>query len=129
MTCRRGKRSLVAMHAADPVWPVLVLAAVQLADAAMCWRPLPFIADCLRDVRFPERWWPVLTPVKTAAAAGLVTGVWWAWLGVLTGVCLVVYFAIAVTMHVRAHDLGRNAFNAAALAVLTAGVTWWCFLA
>jgi len=116
------------MHTADPVWSVLVLAALQAVDAAMSYRPLPFIADCLRDVRFPERFWPVLTPIKAASALGLIGGIWWAWLGVLTGVCLVVYFVIAVSMHVRARDLGRNAFNAAVVGVLSAGVTGWCFL-
>jgi len=124
----RFARTLRCMHTADPVWPVLALAALQALDAWMSYKPLPFVAQCLRDVRFPERYWGVIAPVKLASAIGLVAGLWWAWLGVLTGACLVAYFAIAVTMHVRARDLGRNAFNATALGVVAAAVTWWCFL-
>lgn len=51
-----------------PWWPLAILAAIQLADAAMCWKPVRFIADCLTDVRFPQRYWWMLTPIKVAAA-------------------------------------------------------------
>ena len=94
----------------DPWWPVAALAGIQMIDAALCWRPVPFIAQCLRDVRFPTRLWPVMTPLKVAAAAGLVLGVWVPPLAVVTASCLVAYFTIAVVMHVRARDLGRNLF-------------------
>ena len=40
----------------------------------LCIRPARFVADCLRDVRFPRRYWRLLPPVKLAAAAGLILG-------------------------------------------------------
>jgi hypothetical protein len=102
-----------------PWWPLVALAVVQLVDAALCWRPVAFIADCLRDVGFPVRWWPVLTPLKIAAAAGLLVGIWVPWLAVTTTVALVAYFVVAITMHVRARDLGRNLFlNATGMLLL-----------
>jgi hypothetical protein len=116
----------------NPWWPLVVLAAVQAVDAALCRRPVRFIEQCLEDVRFPRRYWRVLTPVKLAAAAGLVLGIWLPPLAVLTAAALVSYFLVAIAMHVRARDLGRNLFvNAAGMlagcaAVLgyTASAAW-----
>ncbi|UYM05179.1 DoxX family protein [Solicola gregarius] len=68
--------------APDPSWPVVVLAAISLVDAIICVRPVPFVAECLEAVRFPRRYWGFLTPIKLAAAAGLVLGLWiptWRW--------------------------------------------------
>lgn len=94
----------------DPAWPVLVLALVQLVDAAVCLRPVPSVARCLDDVGFPRRWWWVLAPLKLAAANGLLLGLVVPYLGALTCGALVAYFVVAVGMHVRARDLGRNLF-------------------
>lgn len=93
-----------------PWWPLAGLAAIQAVDAALCWKPVDFIAQCFRDVRFPERFWPVTTPLKLGAAAGLVAGIWVEPLAVMTTGCLVAYFATAVTMHVLARDFSRNLF-------------------
>ncbi|HIY66078.1 MAG TPA: DoxX family protein [Candidatus Agrococcus pullicola] len=113
----------------DPVWPVVVLAAICLFDAVICWKPVPFIAQCLRDVRFPKRLWWMLTPIKTAAAAGLIIGIWLPWLGLLTSVCLVAYFVVAISMHIRARDFGRNLFvNATGMLAISIAVLVWCFL-
>lgn len=103
----------------DPWWPLAGLAAIQVVDAALCRRPVAFIAGCLRDVHFPERYWPVLTPLKLLAAAGLVAGIWLEPLAVVTAACLVAYFVTAITMHIRARDFGRNLFvNASGMLVL-----------
>ena len=97
----------------------MALAVVQLVDAALCRRPVAFVADCLRDVGFPERYWPVLTPLKIAAAGGLLVGIWVPWLAVTTTVALVAYFVVAIAMHLRARDLGRNLFlNATGMLLL-----------
>ncbi|WP_114560079.1 DoxX family protein [Desertihabitans aurantiacus] len=113
----------------DPVWPVVVLALVQLGDAVICLRPLPFVARCLADVGFPRRWWWVLPPLKSAAALGLVAGIWMPWLGLVTTVGLVLYFVVAITMHVRARDLGRNLFvNATGMLVLCVATLLYSFL-
>ena len=102
-----------------PWWPLAALAAVQLVDAALSRRPVAFVADCLRDVRFPRRFWPLLSPLKLAAAAGLLIGIWVPWLALLTTAALVAYFVIAIAMHVRAHDFGRNLFvNATGMLLL-----------
>lgn len=104
----------------QPWWPLAVLAVIQLGDAAMCVKPVAFVRQCLTDVRFPERFWKLLPPLKVAAAAGLVAGIWVPPLAVLTCAALVCYFVIAVVAHIRAHDLGRNLFlNASAMLVLS----------
>lgn len=106
-----------------PWWPLAVLAVIQAGDAVLCLRPVRFIEQCLKDVRFPRRYWRVLTPLKLAAAAGLVLGVWVPPLAVLTAAALVAYFLVAIGMHVRARDLGRNLFlNATGMLAVCAAV-------
>ncbi len=113
----------------DPIWPVVVLAAIQVLDGVLSRRPVAFVAQCLEDVRFPRRWWWTLTPVKFAAAAGLIAGIWIPYLGVVTTVALVAYFAVAIGMHFRARDFGRNLFvNATGMQVICVGTLVWCFL-
>jgi hypothetical protein len=94
----------------DPWWPLAALALVQLGDALLCIKPVGFIRQCLLDVGYPQRYWWVLPPLKVAAAAGLVLGIWLRPLAILTGAALVLYFLIALTSHVRAGDFGRNLF-------------------
>lgn len=103
----------------EPWWPLAAVAAIQLVDAALSWRPVRFVADCLRDVRFPEGWWWLLSPVKITAAAGLIAGIWVEPLALLTSTALVAYFLIAITMHIRARDFGRNLFvNATGMLII-----------
>lgn len=105
----------------EPWWPLAVLAFVQVGDAILCRRPVPFIRDCLVDVNFPRRYWRLLTPLKVAAAAGLVIGIWVPPLAVLTCAALVCYFAVAIGAHVLARDFGRNLFlNATGMLALCA---------
>src|SRR5919106_3650557 len=47
---------------------------------------------------------PKLAGLLIAAAVGLVAGLRWSVLGVVTSACLVVYFSLAVVAHVRAGD-------------------------
>jgi DoxX-like protein len=113
----------------SPAWPVLVLAGIQVADALLCIQPAVFIAQCLRDVRFPPRYWRLLPLVKLAAAAGLVLGIWVPYLGLLTCAALIAYFIVAISMHVRARDLGRNLFvNATGMLALCLAVSGLSFL-
>jgi hypothetical protein len=105
----------------QPWWPLVVLAVIQLGDAVMCVKPVAFIRQCLTDVRFPERFWKLLPPLKVAAAAGLIAGIWVPSLAVLVCAALVCYFVVAVSAHIRAHDFGRNLFlNATAMLILCA---------
>ena len=113
----------------DPVWPVVVLALVCAVDAAMSAKPMRFIAECWTDVRFPRRWWWILAPIKVAATIGLLAGIAIPWLGLVTSACLVVYFIVAIALHVRARDFGRNLFlNATGMLMLCSAVLVWCFL-
>ena len=81
------------------------------------------------DVHFPRKWWWVLTPIKFAAAAGLVAGIWIPYLGLVTCVALAAYFLVAIGMHVAARDFGRNLFvNATGMLVICVATTLWCFL-
>ena len=106
----------------DPWWPLAALAAVQVVDAAVCWKPVGFVRDCLTNVRFPPRFWFVLTPLKLAAATGLVVGIWVSWLAVLTSLALVAYFLVAIAAHLRANDFGRDLLvNAVGMLGLCAG--------
>jgi len=102
-----------------PIWPVILLAVISFGDALLCLGPVSFIARCFEDVGWPRRFWWVMSPIKFAAAAGLVAGIWVPYLGFVTTVALVLYFAMAITMHVRARDFGRNLFvNATGMLVL-----------
>ncbi|MEU9500692.1 DoxX family protein [Streptomyces sp. NPDC048196] len=102
-----------------PWWLFAGLAAVQLGDAALCLRPVAFVRACLEDVGFPRRYWRWLPVLKTASAAGLIVGIWFLPLAVLTTASLVAYFLVAISLHVRAKDYGRNLFlNATAMLVL-----------
>ena len=113
----------------DPVWPVLVLAVIQLGDGLMCIKPMPFIAECFEDVGLPRRWWGITPLIKFAAAAGLVAGIWIPALGVITCASLILYFVLAIGAHIRARDFGRNLFvNATGMLVLCIGVTLYSFL-
>lgn len=107
----------------DPWWPPAVLAAVQLGDAVMCVKPVPFIRRCLLDVGFPQRYWRVLPLLKAAAAAGLVIGIWVRPLAVLTSAALVAFFLVALTAHVRVRDFGRNLFLNCSGMLLASGAT------
>ena len=113
----------------DPTWPVLVLAAISAGDAVLCLKPVGFIAQCFTAVGFPRRYWPVMPLIKFAAAAGLLAGVWVPVLGVLTTACLVLYFIVAIAMHIRMRDFGRNLFvNATGMLSICTATLAVCFL-
>jgi DoxX-like family len=103
----------------QPIWPVVLLALVSAGDAVLCLRPVSFVARCFDDVGWPRRFWWMMSPIKFAAAAGLVAGIWVPYLGLVTAAALVLYFVVAIGMHVRARDFGRNLFvNAIGMLVL-----------
>ena len=117
------------MDVADPTWPLFVLATIQLADAAACVKPIAPVARCFDDVGFPRRFWWVFTPIKLAAAVGLLVGVWVPEIGLAACIGLILYFVLAIRAHIRARDFGRNLFvNAIGMLVLTIGTTYPSFL-
>lgn len=112
-----------------PVWPVVVLAAIQFGDGLLCLKPVAFVEQCFIDVGFPRRFWWVMAPIKFASAAGLVAGIWIPWLGLVTAACLVLFFVIAIGTHIRARDFGRNLFvNASGMLLLSTGTLLFSFL-
>ena len=116
------------MDAADPTWPLVVLAAIQLVDAAISVKPIAPVAECFADVGFPRRFWWVFTPIKLIAAVGLLAGVWVPEIGLAACLGLVLYFLLAIGAHVRARDFGRNLFvNAIGMLVLTVGTAYLSF--
>lgn len=113
----------------DPAWPMVALAVIQLADAACCVRPVAFVRRCLEHVRFPRRAWWLLPPLKMAAAGGLLLGLVVPFLGLLTVLALVGYFVVAIWMHVRARDFGRDLFvNATGMLLLCAAAAYLSYL-
>ena len=113
----------------NPAWPVVVLAVISAVDGLMCLKPAGFIAECFTDVGFPQRYWPLMPVIKFAAAVGLLAGVWIPVLGALTTGSLVLYFIIAIAMHVRMRDLGRNLFlNATGMLTICTATLAFCFL-
>lgn len=111
------------------MWPVVGLALVSFVDGLLCLRPVPFIAACFDDVGWPKRLWWVMPPIKFAAAGGLVLGIWVPGLAALTTACLVLYFVVAIAMHIRARDFGRNLFlNATGMLLLCLATGIFCFL-
>ncbi|MBD7957744.1 DoxX family protein [Microbacterium sp. Sa4CUA7] len=92
-------------------------------------RPARFIAECFDDVGFPKRYWWIMSPIKFAAALGLILGIWIPALGLVTVSCLILYFLVAIALHIRARDLGRNLFvNAAGMLALCLATLIVCFL-
>jgi hypothetical protein len=71
-----------------------------------------------------------LTPViKFAAAAGLIAGIGVPVLGLVTTACLILYFLLATSAHVRAHDIGRNLFlNATGMLLICTATLLFSFL-
>jgi hypothetical protein len=114
----------------DPTWPVVVLAGIQLVDGMLCIGPVDFIRRCFQDVNFPQRWWWLAPIVKFAATAGLVTGLVVPGLAAATTLALVAYFVVAIAMHIRARDFGRNLFiNATGMLLICITVFYVSFTA
>ncbi|HVB41767.1 MAG TPA: DoxX family protein [Streptosporangiaceae bacterium] len=61
-----------------------------------------WVVQPLADYGVPRSWWPWLGTAKAAGAAGLLVGLLVPAIGVLAGVCLVLYFTGAVITVVRA---------------------------
>lgn len=114
----------------DPTWPVLVLALISAVDAVLCLKPVAFIARCFSDMGFPRRYWRLTPIVKFAATAGLLAGLWLPVLGAVTTASLIAYFIVAIGVHIRARDLGRNLFfNATGMLTICVATFGFCFFA
>ncbi|GHD38703.1 hypothetical protein D9V29_07050 [Mycetocola manganoxydans] len=113
----------------EPAWPLVLLALIQIVDGILSLRPVSFVAKCWEDVGWPRSLWWVMSPIKFAAAAGLLAGIWIPYLGAVTCIALVLYFIVAISMHIRARDFGRNLFlNASGMLLLCTATLIFCFL-
>lgn len=83
-------------------------AAGQAADAAICVKPIDYVARCLNDVGYPaDRRW-IFPVIKVASAVGLASARFAPVLARFTAVMLTLYFSLAVGTHLRARDLRLN---------------------
>jgi hypothetical protein len=113
----------------DPIWPVVTLAVISFGDAILCIKPVKFVADCFEGMGWPRRYWPLMPPVKFAAAAGLIIGLWVPGLALITTVALVLYFVIAIIVHIRNRDFRRYLFiNATSMLAICVGTLLWSFV-
>ena len=80
------------------------LALVCVATALGDLRRDPRIVESMNRLGVPVEKMSVLGALKLLAALGIVVGFFIDRVHVLVGVCLVLYFAIAVTAHVRVRD-------------------------
>lgn len=62
------------------------------------------VENNLKHADVPRKWWDDLAIIKMAAAAGLIIGIFWPPLLMITAVCLVFYFGGAVVQHIKAGD-------------------------
>lgn len=72
----------------------------------------------------PRKWWDGLATLEMLGALGLLVGLLWTPLLLLTCICLVLYFSGAAIAHLKAGDAnvtpsGGGAILAAILAVIT----------
>ena len=92
------------------IWSALVsllLAAALIYSALRKLSHRPDVVAAYARVGVPPAKLDYLAAILLAGSAGLVVGLFWAPLGIAAAACLVVYFALAASAHVRADDL-RN---------------------
>lgn len=99
------------------------LALLQAGDAAACAVPLAPIQKALDDVNFPLEYRWILVGAKAASAVGLLAAQRNPVLGRITTAMLVLYFTLAVSAHIRAHDKPQNMAPAALFLTLFTALT------
>lgn len=99
----------------------LVLAALLSVAALRKLRPTPEVIESYRRAGVPEHRLTPLALLLLAGAAGLIAGLFWPPIGLAAAFALVVYFAVAITFHIRANDTRRTP-TPAMFALLSAAV-------
>jgi hypothetical protein len=79
----------------------LVAAAMVGFSAYALFSHQKFVMEPIERLGIPRSWWSWLSAAKAAGAAGLVVGLFVPIIGILAGICLVLYFAGAVIISVR----------------------------
>ncbi|GGS66738.1 membrane protein [Planobispora rosea] len=73
-------------------------------------RRAEWVVKPLTDYGVPRSWWPRLGAAKAAGAAGLLAGLFVPAVGVLAGICLILYFTGAVITVLRARSYSTVVF-------------------
>lgn len=90
---------------------VTVLSAAWVAFSAVSvFLHATWVVGPLADYGIARSWWPWLGTAKAAGAAGLVVGLFVPVIGVVAGICLVLYFAGAVITVIRARSYSHIPF-------------------
>ncbi|OMB96946.1 hypothetical protein A5739_20545 [Mycobacterium colombiense] len=66
-----------------------------------------FVMEPIQRLRVQESWWPWLAAAKAAGAAGLIAGLVVPAVGVLAGICLIVYFVGAIAISIARRWYGH----------------------
>lgn len=80
----------------------LVGAAMVAFSAVSMFAGATWVVEPLADYGVPRSWWPWLGTAKTAGALGLAAGLVVPVVGLVAGICLVLYFAGAMITVLRA---------------------------
>ncbi len=91
------------MHSAAAVVSLFLAVVMTGSAVGKLVRAAP-VVDNLSRAGVPDSWYAPLAVVDVLGAAGLVAGLWWAPVGVAAAAGFVVYFTIAVLMHLRRGD-------------------------
>ncbi|WP_440065242.1 DoxX family protein [Streptosporangium sp. OZ121] len=90
---------------------VTVLAALWVGFSAFSLlRRADWVVEPLTDYGVPRSWWTWLGAAKAAGAVGLLVGLFVPVIGVLAGICLVLYFTGAVVTVLRARSYSTVVF-------------------
>jgi hypothetical protein len=107
------------MSTAFVIVSVLTAAWVGLSAVSLL-RRAAFVVDPLVAYGVPESWWTPLGLAKAAGAVGLLIGLAVPAIGILAGICLVVYFLGAVVTALRARSYKTVAYPVLYLAPVVA---------
>ena len=97
----------------------ILLIVVCVASAIMDFRKPEQLVEQMKKLKVPADRLPLLGAIKIAAAIGLVIGFQKVRLGEITGVCLAMYFAIAVVTHTRVKDSMKDTLPAFMLCAMS----------
>lgn len=98
----------------------VILILLCTATAIMDFRKSEQVVESMRKLKVPVERLAILGGIKLLAVAGLLVGFQNNRLAGITGLCLCLYFAVAVTTHTRVKDSVKETFPAIAMLSLSA---------
>ncbi len=98
----------------------VILIILCTASAIMDFRKPEQLVESMKKMKVPVERLPILGGIKLLAVAGLLVGFQNNRLAGITGLCLCLYFALAVTTHTRVKDSLKETFPALAMLSLSA---------